>query len=105
MFTDTERIVVIERLIQDFRWARNDDKVPEHQTYVVLKEIALELRSRSPNVVGAAQTVLADRIDRALASRTPIGLDRGLLTALAQEVIRFRSTILQALKKFEGQTS
>ena len=102
--TDAEKLIEIEALIEDFRYARNDPILQEHRTYLTLKSIAADLRGRGPGVAGAAQVELQRVIDNAIAAKTGLGYDVNRLRRVAEELIGRWPTIRQALERFDRVT-
>ena len=98
---DQEMLFEVERLIEDFRWARNQTDAIEHRTYLVLKALADDIRGRQPLTVGSTAHRLQERIDNAAQSKSALGYGTGHLIGIGQEVIGCWSTLRQALEKFE----
>ena len=103
--TLSDQIDAISRLLDDFRWARNEPGCIEHQTWQALKEIAKDLRARQPAAPGLALNALQRRIADAAATKTNggMGFDPGALAGIGQEVIGRWSVIRQSLEKFGAE--
>lgn len=105
-FTDKEKLEVIEFMIEQWRPARSSDIAGERDTYLILKDIAREIRGRMPGVPSRSRQTLERAIERAAATKTGLpgaGYQGRTMFALAQVVIGEWPTIRQALDKF-GET-
>ena len=103
MFTVADKLRTVELLIEDFRWARNDDALPEHLTYRVLKAIASDLRGRMNGSAEDARREIGLRIAGAIRSKTALGYERGMMLGVAEELIGRWPVIEQALERFEAE--
>lgn len=103
--TVEQQLAAVERLIEDFRWARADDMVPEHATYNALKVIAKDLRARLPGAPGSALAEIGRRLEIAELGKSPEhGFVRGHLIGVAHAVIGRWPEVRQALENFQHQT-
>lgn len=100
--TLNEQIEIIDRLIEDFRWARPHPEVDEHQTYQVLKTIAVDLRGRLGSAPSIAEHELEKRIEGVKAGKTATGYPANGMIELAQELIGRWPTVKQALTMFNA---
>lgn len=99
-FTLNEKLVTVETLIEDFRWARLHSE-QESRTYEVLKAIASDLRGRMDGAPSVAEVALERQINAAIAAKTPsVGYPHGTMIALGREVVCRWPTIKQALERF-----
>jgi hypothetical protein len=99
-----EQILVVEELIEGFRWARRhgaDDKVK--QTYRILKQIASDLRGRQAEAISTTARQLQRRIDDANRAKTKMGYAFGSLHGLGEELIGRWATVRRALERFAEQ--
>lgn len=104
MISTEDKIAAVERLITDLRWARYDPAVPEHATFLALKEIARDLRGRTPGAPSKALLALQRRLANAAASKTKgNGFDRGALAGIGEETIARWPCIRQSLERFGAE--
>jgi hypothetical protein len=101
-FSDEHKIEVIEHFIEQWRPARNST-AGDRDVYLILKEIAADIRGRGPNVPGRARDRLQRAINEANFSKTS-GYATPPLRRIAETVISEWPTIRQALNEFEGKT-
>ncbi len=106
--TIEEQLGALDRLIEDFRWARstaNPEDQVEKLTFRALKTIERDLRGRQGWQVTKSMTELQTRMDRVQRSRgeQPLGYEQTALISLAQEVVSKWSSIRQALVDFAKQ--
>lgn len=94
-----DRIAAVERVIEDFRWARNEPGCVEHRTYAAMKEIAADLRGRRPLTASVAVSALQRRIDAANASKDERGYQIGHLCGVAEELIGRWAAVRYALER------
>lgn len=101
MITTADKLEVVEKLIEDFRWGgRPDPESEEYRSYEVLKAIAADLRGRMETAPTIAEVELERRITRFRDSKTPLGYATGPTQALATEVVARWPVIRQALERF-----
>lgn len=100
MTTLNEKIAVLDRLIEEFRWARPQPQTEEFQTYETLKEIARDLRARIDGMPSLVEHELEKRITSVKSSKTSMGYPTTRMVGLAQELIGRWPTVKQALAKF-----
>ena len=101
-----DQIDAITRLLEDFRWARNEPRCIEHKTYVALKEIVKDLRARLPEAPGKTLLALQRRIADAAATKGGnggLGFATGALVGLGQEVIARWPVLRQSLERFGAE--
>jgi hypothetical protein len=97
----SDKLAVIQRLIEDFRWARSDPAVPEHKTYKLLKLIAVDMQAARRGSGGRVLSALKNRRQR-IKSRP--GADGAPdVTQLGQEVLAHWPVIERALQDFENR--
>jgi hypothetical protein len=101
IFSIPQKLQAVERLIEEFRWARDDYSVPENRTYFVLKAIADDLRGRLPGAPGEALRGLEEIINAAKQTKIRNGYEIGHLRRIAEYVIGCWPTLRQALEKFQ----
>lgn len=105
-FTEKEKLEVIEFMITQWRPARSSSIAGERDTYLILKEIARDIRARMPGVPSKSRETIQRAIDRAVASKTGVpgaGYQGRKMFALAQVVIGEWATIRQALDQFKEE--
>lgn len=66
-----QKIATVERLLDDFRWARSSPNTAEHATYRTLKDIARDLKARLPNSAAEARHEIGARIAKLVRTKTP----------------------------------
>lgn len=98
-FTDREKLEVIEHFIEQWRPAQNIRG--ERDVFLILKEIADEIRAREPQ--RAIETIV--KLERAIGNakknrKRVLGYEPGNLREIAELVIGRWSTVRQALEKF-----
>jgi hypothetical protein len=101
-----DQIDAVTRLLDDFRWARNEPGCAEHRTWLALKEMAKDLRARLPEAPGLALAALQRRIADAAATKGGnggLGFDAGALAGIGQEVIGRWPVVRQALERFGAE--
>ncbi len=91
-----EQLLVVEKLIEEYRWARRRQDAPARLTYEALKAIAGDLRGRADAVRPIALTTLSSCVQTAQAAN----LRQGHMVRIAQELIRFWPTVRQALELY-----
>ena len=97
--TPEVKLATVERLIEDFRWARSDPMVPEHQTYNALKALAVELRAQSPRASNKALQVLSMPIEHAQRFKACMGyIDMGHHQAISEALIGQWPVVRRALE-------
>lgn len=96
-----EKIAVVDRLIDEFRWSRPMPETEEYRTYATLKEIAEDLRGRLAGTPGIVEHELETRIASARASKTGMGYPQTVMVALAENLIGRWPTVKQALARCE----
>jgi hypothetical protein len=103
--SDAEVLAEVEELIEDFRWARSDEKATENKTWRALKQLAGDIRSRQPVAVHDAQRALERRLEAVASARTrgPEAL-AGAAAGLAEELAGRWPAILQALQLLAAGT-
>jgi len=94
-----EKLKVVERLIEEWRWAR-DGHADQRQVYEVLKSIAKELRARRVGAPGVVEVELERRMAAVQASKTSLGYAEPAMVGLAQELVGRWQTVIQALRLF-----
>jgi len=100
---DAELLREIEALIEDFRWARSDSALPEHKTWLALKQIAGDIRGRQPLAAVDAITALEKRIEsvgRIALSGNDHDAFRRAMAGLGEELRGRWPTVRQALEQF-----
>lgn len=93
-----DKIFEVERLLEEFRWARGAPATAEHKTWLVLRALASELRGRKAEAPSQAETQLERRRLAVIASKTRLGYANGPLVGLAQELLGRWETVLQGLR-------
>lgn len=89
------KLQVIERLIRDYLWARNDPYLPEHHIYEALKAIAADLRARQDTEPAVAEFELQRRLRAFLRTK-----ELGPTKMLANELANRWPVVQQALERF-----
>lgn len=101
--TIDEKLKVVERLIEEWRWAR-DGHADQRQVYEVLKSIAKELGARRAGAPSVAEFELERRMAAVRASKTSLGYAVPAMVGLAQELVGRWQTVVQALRSFEERS-
>lgn len=100
MISDDDKLAAVERLIEDFRWARKDPAVPEHATYLALKAIATDLRAPKVEAKGRALQSLGFQVDAARAFKARIGyVEVGHMQAMAEALMAHWPAVKKALSR------
>lgn len=100
-FTLQEKLRVVERLIEDFRFkGRPETNTAEFRTYEILKSIAADIRGRGESAPGIAEIELERRIARFRQAKTADGYAIGPTQMLASEIVARWPTIKQALERY-----
>jgi len=73
-----EQLLEVERLIEEFRWARSQEGTSEERTYRVLKAIARDLRGRLNGATSVASRALGSRLEAVRLARDPESRARAL---------------------------
>ena len=100
MITNEEKLALIELLIEQTRNSPpNQFGWRSHETHLVLKAIANDIRARpkASNTIEIFERALRNAKDR----QTYLGYEMGNLREIAELTIGRWSTIKQALEKFE----
>lgn len=95
--TTDEKLNVVERLIEEWRWAR-DGHTDQRQVYEVLKSIAKELGARRVGAPGVVEVELERRMAAVQASKTSLGYAVPAMVGLAQELVGRWQTVIHALR-------
>lgn len=105
MFTDAEKLEVIEFMITQWRPARSSSIEGERATYLILKEIAADIRGRDPQAPSRARERLQRAIDDAKADRRESGSGYAVpkLRKIAEVTIGEWPTIRQALEVYDKE--
>lgn len=100
-FTEQEKLEVIEHFITQWRPARSSTIEGERDTYLILKAIASDLRSRKPTAPSRAR----DRLGRAITAAKDLKTDTGYrardMRLIAETAISEWPVIKAALEQFE----
>lgn len=105
-FSIEDKLEVIEFFLTQWRPARSSDISGERDTYLILKEVARDIRARMPGVPSRSRDTLQRAIDRATAAKTGVpgtGYEGRTMFALAQVVIGEWAVIRQALDQFKEE--
>lgn len=100
IITTQQKLVTVERLIEDFRWARPEEQELENETYNVLKALAKDLRGRLDRTPSTTE----HEIERRIVTVQKYGSRTDHLNALAHEVMKRWPTVKQALERFGSET-
>lgn len=92
-----EQLAVVERFIEEFRWARCEVGAPQERTYRALKLIAKDLRARLPEAAPEAAQALQRKIDAAGRAKDP-ARRVSALRAVAEELVGRWPTVRRALE-------
>lgn len=93
------KIQIVERIIENLRWARAEPDAPEHDQYTVMKTIAKDLRqSRQANPTKALYDLTA-AIDSAEETKTRHGHSIGSLQDIAWAVLSHWPAVKRALER------
>jgi hypothetical protein len=103
IFSVTQKLKVIERAIEDLRWARNDFSVPENRIYLILKGIADDLRARLPETPGDTLRGLDEVILAAKRAKLKDGYETGHLRRIAEYVIGSWPVLRRGLEKLQEE--
>jgi|SRR5579863_821963 len=101
LFTDREKLEVVEHFIEQWRPARSSSICGERETYLILKSIADDLRARDRKRATEIVRALQKAIDGAHAKKTRLGWEIGTLRHIAEFVIGKWPVIRTALNNFE----
>lgn len=104
-FSDNEKLEVIEHFIVQWKPAATNTIEGERQTLLILKEIARDIRSRTPERTNEAIVKIEGALTVARANRTAQGFKVGHLAGIGQLMVRYWPTIRQSLEKFGNETS
>jgi hypothetical protein len=99
-FSLDDKISAIELLIEDLRWARGEDGVPEHRTYWALKAVAEDLRARQRHTRVKAMDDLETALRAANASKSSNGYEMAKLRFVAETFIGHAAVVRQAMEQF-----
>jgi hypothetical protein len=97
--TLTEQLTEVEGLLEDFRWSRSDDKIPEHKTFLALKALALDLRARLPGKAEQTRRELGRRIADAVRAEHA----REAVAGVGEALIGAWPLVEQALEHLDKQ--
>lgn len=104
MTTLSEKIAVVDHLIEDFRWARSRPDVPEHGTYNTLKALADDLRGRFHTAPSVALIEIERRMTAVKNRPVGSGADRvNAQIGVAEELTCRWPTVRQALENMQRQ--
>lgn len=103
LFTDREKLEVVEHFIEQWRPARSSSICGERDTYLILKSIADDLRARDRKRATETVRLMQKAIDNAYARKTGLGFEIGSLRSIAEVVIGKWSTIRTSLEHFEKE--
>ena len=67
------KIQIVERIIENLRWARAEPDTPEHDQYTVMKTIAKDLRQSRRANPSVALAALTEAVTNAEKSKSRIG--------------------------------
>lgn len=99
-----EKLAAVERLIEEFRWARNDPLNAEHATFITLKAIAADLRAQEPEAKSTALRELERRIE-AVNNAKAHGYIGGAMIGVGEELIGRWPVVRLALERFEKEAA
>lgn len=101
LYTRAEKLEVVEHLIESHRWARYDDGVPEHGTWLILKSIASDIRANMSGAPNRTLQALAFQVNVALKAKSRIGyLELDHMQAVTECVIAHWAILQRSLEKF-----
>lgn len=98
LYTNSEKLYVVESLLQEFRPFRSDPAAPENQTYRVLKQIAKEIRIADAAVHQRALVVLSEKMAHAEEGKNRFGHSIVELQTLAWALMEHWPEVKRALE-------
>lgn len=105
--THADKIAAVDRLLDDFRWAREQPQEPEHATFHALVAIAADLRAQTPKESSKVLRAMSHQVDVIKRTKAQIGyIDHGQMENLTNAVTgRWWPTIRAALENHERETA